>query len=127
VVCPQIPAGRSRREELRRLVDGMGKPHWGPSGEMRELRPHLQRRRPGMRMGASRVGGSLFLFARMMLRSGDGRTPSPGTPGEGRGEGDFEHQRRSTFRITLTPTLSRSTGRGGQRTPGQSRAKRSSG
>ncbi len=42
-------------------------------------------------------------------------TPSPGTPGEGRGEGDFEHQQRSTLEITLTPALSRSTGRGGKR------------
>jgi hypothetical protein len=39
-------------------------------------------------------------------------SPSPGTPGEGWAEGDFEHQRRAKFRITLTPALSRSTGRG---------------
>jgi hypothetical protein len=55
--------------------------------------------------------------------------PSPGTPEEGRGEGDLDHQRRTPFKgggegdsehqrpptlqITLTPTLSRSTGRGG--------------
>jgi hypothetical protein len=39
-------------------------------------------------------------------------TPSPGTPGEGRGEGDFEHQRRAMFQITLTPALSQGTGRG---------------
>ncbi len=41
-------------------------------------------------------------------------TPSPRTPGEGRGEGDFEHQVRTTIQITLTPALSRSTGRGGK-------------
>jgi exosortase len=35
-------------------------------------------------------------------------TPSPGSPGEGRGEGDFEHQQQPTSEITL----SRSTGRG---------------
>jgi len=36
----------------------------------------------------------------------------PGTPGEGRGEGDFEVERLTQFPITLTQTLSRSTGRG---------------
>ena len=55
-------------------------------------------------------------------------TPSPGTPGEGRGEGDVErkkslenpkkiyHRDQSLFtlEITLTPTLSRNTGRGGR-------------
>ncbi len=40
-------------------------------------------------------------------------TPSPGNPGEGWGDGDFENQRRPTFEITLTPALSRITGRGG--------------
>jgi very-short-patch-repair endonuclease len=45
------------------------------------------------------------------LRSGCS-APSPGTPGEGWGEGDFEYQRRSTAKETLTPALSRSTGRG---------------
>jgi len=39
-------------------------------------------------------------------------TPSPGTPGEGRGEGDLEVEKVSAVQITLTPTLSRSTGRG---------------
>ena len=37
-----------------------------------------------------------------------GAPPSPGTPGEGRGEGSFPNIREKT----LTPTLSRSTGRG---------------
>jgi hypothetical protein len=41
--------------------------------------------------------------------------PSPGTPGEGWGEGDFEYQRRSTSQNSLTPTLSRRTGRGSNR------------
>ncbi len=36
---------------------------------------------------------------------------SPGIPGEGQGEGDFEHRWRSTFQITITPTLPRSTTR----------------
>ena len=55
--------------------------------------------------------------------------PSPGTPGEGRGEGDFEHPCGTAAlgcgsgitagaavpqEITLTPALSRSTGRGGE-------------
>src|SRR3954462_10777382 len=53
--------------------------------------------------------------------------PSPGTPGEGGGEGDSktrcsgdsDHQVLATpahrvHQFTLTPTLSRSTGRGGQ-------------
>jgi TolA-binding protein len=40
-------------------------------------------------------------------------SPSPGTPGEGRGEGDFERRTPLVLEITLTPTLSRSTGRGG--------------
>src|SRR3954447_15059431 len=51
-----------------------------------------------------------------------GRTPSPGTPGEGGGEGDFDRQvlgtrdsRHVVLRITLTLTLSRSTGRGKKR------------
>jgi alanyl-tRNA synthetase len=39
--------------------------------------------------------------------------PSPGTPGEGWGEGDFENKRRAKALITLTPALSRRTGRGG--------------
>jgi very-short-patch-repair endonuclease len=47
-------------------------------------------------------------------------TPSPGTPGEGRGEGDFENQRLSTSENTLTPTLSRNTGRGGKSAPSNS-------
>jgi hypothetical protein len=47
-------------------------------------------------------------------------TPSPGTPGEGWGEGDFEHQRPATLKITLTPALSRSTGRGGKPSDPQS-------
>jgi 3-hydroxymyristoyl/3-hydroxydecanoyl-(acyl carrier protein) dehydratase len=51
-------------------------------------------------------------------------TPSPGTPGEGGGEGDFACQRRPQFKITLTPTLSLSTGRGGRGSPGVIRAKR---
>src|SRR4051794_18282526 len=43
--------------------------------------------------------------------------PSPGTRGEGRGEGDFDHQLLATpahrvRQITLTLTLSRGTGRG---------------
>jgi very-short-patch-repair endonuclease len=58
----------------------------------------------------------------------ESRSPSPGTPGEGGGEGDWnvklrgqtkgtievdsEHQRPSTSKSTLTPTLSPSTGRG---------------
>jgi prepilin-type N-terminal cleavage/methylation domain-containing protein/prepilin-type processing-associated H-X9-DG protein len=50
-------------------------------------------------------------------------TPSPGTGGGG----DFGHQRAPQFQITLTPTLSRSTGRGGRGSPGNSRAKRNSG
>src|SRR4051812_9560807 len=47
------------------------------------------------------------------------RPPSPGTPGEGGGEGDFENLVLGTrgsghlvLRIPLTLTLSRSTGRG---------------
>ena len=45
--------------------------------------------------------------------------PSPGTPGEGGGEGDFDDQVLATpahrvRQITLTLTLSRSTGRGGR-------------
>ena len=42
-------------------------------------------------------------------------TPSPGTPGEGGGEGSSSAISGLTFRVqkTLTPTLSRSTGRGG--------------
>jgi len=45
--------------------------------------------------------------------------PSPGTPGEGWGDGDFAHQRAQQSKITLTPTpptLSRSTGRGSDAT-----------
>jgi len=45
------------------------------------------------------------------------RPTSPGTPQEGRSEADFENQRRATDEITLTPTLSRSTGRGGKSAP----------
>jgi Tol biopolymer transport system component len=41
------------------------------------------------------------------------RTPSPGTPGEGRGEGDLECRGPLVLEITRTPTLSRGTGRGG--------------
>jgi len=48
------------------------------------------------------------------LFEGGAITPSPGTPGEGWGEGDFEHQRFATPKSTLTPSLSRSTGRGSQ-------------
>jgi nucleotidyltransferase/DNA polymerase involved in DNA repair len=55
---------------------------------------------------------------RRRLENFQNATPSPGTPGEGRGEGDFEHQRYATFQNTLTPTLSRSTGRGGNETAG---------
>jgi hydrogenase maturation protein HypF len=40
--------------------------------------------------------------------------PSPGTPGERGGEGDLGDPQHSTLEITLTPTLSRSTGRGGK-------------
>jgi hypothetical protein len=40
-------------------------------------------------------------------------TPSPGTPGEGRGEGDLERRGQTVLEEALTPTLSRSTGRGG--------------
>jgi asparagine synthase (glutamine-hydrolysing) len=43
-------------------------------------------------------------------------TPSPGIPGEGRGEGSFQSSicnPQSAIATTLTPTLSRSTGRGG--------------
>jgi probable DNA metabolism protein len=40
--------------------------------------------------------------------------PSPGTPGEGTGEGDFGHERPPKSQITLTPTLSRGTGGGGR-------------
>ncbi len=40
-------------------------------------------------------------------------TPSPGTPEEGWGEGVFEQRVPSVTRITLTPKLSRNTGRGG--------------
>ncbi len=39
---------------------------------------------------------------------------SSGTPGEPEDERDFQHQRHSTFEITLTPALSRSTRRGGK-------------
>ena len=46
----------------------------------------------------------MFLFLRSI--------PSPGTPGEGQGEGDFEYGRQQTFEITLTPALSRRTERG---------------
>ena len=41
-------------------------------------------------------------------------SPSPGTPGEGGGEGDLERRKPLVFEITLTPTLSRSTGRGSE-------------
>src|SRR5687767_8449562 len=49
-------------------------------------------------------------------------TPSPGTPGEGRGEGLLSPLRECTRswkleREDLTPTLSRSSGRGGKRPP----------
>src|SRR5204863_80056 len=40
--------------------------------------------------------------------------PSPGTPGEGWGEGDFECRCPFVLDITLTLTLSRRTGRGDQ-------------
>jgi very-short-patch-repair endonuclease len=46
-------------------------------------------------------------------------SPSPGTPGEGRGEGDFEHQQLSKSEIALTPTLSPSTGRGSKAANGE--------
>src|SRR4051794_17087139 len=47
------------------------------------------------------------------------RSPSPGTPGEGGGEGDLEDQVLATpahrvRQVTLTLTLSRGTGRGDQ-------------
>jgi hypothetical protein len=38
--------------------------------------------------------------------------PSPGTPGEGWGEGDLELWCSLVLEITLTPALSRGTGRG---------------
>ena len=50
----------------------------------------------------------LVLIAVFALASLFEIAPSPGTPGEGRGEGDFEHQQSATFQITL----SRDTGRG---------------
>jgi hypothetical protein len=40
--------------------------------------------------------------------------PSPGTPGRGWGEGDLELRWSLVLEITLTPALSRSTGRGSQ-------------
>jgi acetate kinase len=44
----------------------------------------------------------------------DPNTPSPGTPGEGWGEGDPENQQRATSENTLTRALSRSTERGSE-------------
>src|SRR5829696_3051434 len=41
--------------------------------------------------------------------------PALGTPGEGGGEGAFRRRLRAPRKDTLTPTLSRSTGRGGKR------------
>jgi hypothetical protein len=40
-------------------------------------------------------------------------TPSPGTPGEGWGEGDLERRAPLVLEISLTPSRSRSSGRGG--------------
>jgi hypothetical protein len=43
--------------------------------------------------------------------SGAGFSPSPGNPGEGRGEGDFECRKPLVLEITLIPAFSRTTGR----------------
>jgi hypothetical protein len=51
----------------------------------------------------------LLLFAR--LKPGADFSPSPGTPGEGRGEGDFERRTPVVLEISLILTFSRSTGR----------------
>jgi uncharacterized protein len=52
------------------------------------------------------------LFRNLEQLERDVTAPSPGTPGEDWGEGDPENQRLWTFQITITPALSRSTGRG---------------
>jgi hypothetical protein len=59
---------------------------------------------------------SLLLLAR--LKPGWGFSPSPGKPGEDtgdRGEGGFARRTPLVLEITLTPTLSRITGRGGNK------------
>jgi glutamyl-tRNA reductase len=56
----------------------------------------------------------LHALEKLFQLEGGSIPPSPGTPGEGRGGGDFEDQARSSLENTLTPALSRSTGRGGQ-------------
>jgi len=76
---------------------------------------------PGPSLWITSLGLSLIIGTALVINANSsGRmeartsTPSPGTPGEGWGEGDSEHQRRAKFEITLTPALSRSTGRGSQ-------------
>ena len=58
------------------------------------------------------------LLWRQLNRSDEAATPSPGTPGEGWGEGPASEIPNLKSQIsnpeTLTPTLSRSTGRGGE-------------
>jgi hypothetical protein len=57
--------------------------------------------------------GKLFIPRRAHnARLYDALTPSPGTSGEGGGEGDLGLRCGLVLEITLTPTLSRSTGRG---------------
>jgi hypothetical protein len=77
--------------------------------------------------GAESKGGIAIAGKRAHDRRCALLPPSPGIPGEGWGEGDFErkkdsrirnesssaYQRFLTLQITLTPALSRSTGRGG--------------
>ncbi len=71
-------------------------------------------------IAAAGIGGFLLLSIESAFQNFRRATPSPGAPGEGRGEGDFEHQRPPASKITLTPTLSRSSARGGN-PPGSER------
>ena len=50
------------------------------------------------------------------LKPGEDFSPSPGNPGEGRGEGDFERRTPLVLEITLILAFSRRTGRRDRRT-----------